>query len=69
MHFPANFDACKLAEVPLKDDSTLLIPLLTMLSTYAQSLEPSIQGSTTFGLVEIGSNQFIRYRLTDSLLQ
>jgi hypothetical protein len=62
MHFPATFDSCKLLllrgpEVPLKGDSIPLIPLLNMLSTstYAQSLEPSIQGSTNLGLVETAS--------------
>jgi hypothetical protein len=79
MHFTATFDACKLAtaqtvtasEVPVKGNSVLLIRLLTVISTYVQSLKPSFQGSTKLGLVETqaGSNHSLRYRLADSLFQ
>ncbi len=57
------------SEVPLRGDSILPIQSLAALSTYVQSLEPSIQGSTKLGLVETGFNQSFRYRLTDSLFQ
>ena len=72
MRFPASFDACSLkpatvtaqseSEVPLNGDSVLPtgIPLLTMLSTYVQSFEPSFQGSTKSGLVETGFSHSLR---------
>jgi hypothetical protein len=42
----------------LKGGSVLPIQLLAVLSTYVQSLEPSIQGTTKLGLMETGSNKY-----------
>jgi hypothetical protein len=55
-HHAETFEACYCSEVPLKGDSVLPIQLLTLLSTYVQSLEPSIKATTKLGLVETGSN-------------
>jgi hypothetical protein len=62
---------CCCSEVPLKGCSILLICFMIFnpLSTYVQSLEPSIQGSTKLGLVETCPNQSLMYRLADSLFQ
>ena len=47
------WQACCCSEVAQTGYSFLLIQLLTVLSTYVQSLEHSIQGSTKLGLVNL----------------
>jgi hypothetical protein len=52
--FSSNFlclQAGYCSEIPLKGDYVFPIQLLTLLSTYVQSLEPSIKGSMKLGLL------------------
>jgi hypothetical protein len=61
--------AAPFLEDPLTGYSILYIALLTFLSTNVQSLEPSIEGSTKFGLTEFDFFIPFTHTIPDSILQ
>ena len=71
MHPESSFEMSKLApahqSLSLAGEFLLLNSLLNFLTTYVQSLERSVEGSTEQGQVKTGQSCFLRYSLPDYL--
>ena len=70
MQFGGQFERRKPApahSLPLAGKFLLLISLLTLLSTYMQSLENSIEGSMKLGPVKTGQGDYLKCSIPDSL--